>query len=89
MTALQLKIPKIPKPIKKGRGHGGRKGPGASWEISTLIKQAWFLSPSAGIMCLAHYSPDYCLSTAITGKTSVNTFINDSAPLMANVTFSV
>lgn len=49
-----------------GGGWGG--GPGASWEIIALIKPAGFLSPSAGIMCLAHYSPDYCFSAAITGK---------------------
>lgn len=63
-----LKIPNKVKPIKMGRGRRGKKGPGASWEISALIKQAWFLSPSAGIMCLAHYSPDYCFSPAITEK---------------------
>lgn len=34
-------------------------------------------------MGLAHYSPDYCLSTATAGKTSGNTLINDPAALNA------
>lgn len=52
----------------------------ASREIRVLIKQAWFLSPSSGIMGRAHYSPDYCFSLAIIEKkqkTLVNTFVNN------------
>lgn len=55
--------PKNPQTNKEKKRARREKGPGASWEISALIKQAWFLSPCAGIMCLAHYSPDYCLCT--------------------------
>lgn len=61
-----LKIPNKVKPIKRTRRK--KRGPSASWEISALIKQAWFLSPSVGIMGLAHYSPDYCFTPAITEK---------------------
>lgn len=32
-------------------------------------------------MCLAHYSPDYCFSPAITEKNPVNTFVNDFLPI--------
>lgn len=58
-----------------------KKRPGALWEISALIKQAWFLSPSTGIMGLTHYSPDYCFSPAITEKKPVNTFVSDFLPI--------
>lgn len=71
MATPPLKIPNKVEPMKTRRGQGEgkkKKGSSASWEISALIKQACFLSPSAGIMCLAHYSPDYCFSPAITGK---------------------
>lgn len=74
--------PKNPR-TNKEREEGAEGENGASWEISALITQAWFLSPSAGIMGLAHYGPDYCLSTATAGKTSGNTLINDPAALNA------